>query len=236
MIQVHPSWQDTVQKCYSKLDLGYIDFLEKDEGYFPTYGNFLNAFKTLPLDKTRYILFGQDPYPRERSAIGYAFIDGMIDEIFCKSGLGKRVNRATSLRNFIKMLLVAQGSLDAEDTTQERIAKVNKDNLITDIMQLKRNFERNGVLLLNTSLVFTGKKDTSKHVKSFRPFMDELLRRLEDREIELILFGNIAKDMQRRFTSIKNYQVFKSMHPYNVGFIKDSSVIHFFKPMNLLAV
>jgi uracil-DNA glycosylase len=236
VINVHPSWQKIIQKCYDKLDIGYKDFLEKDVEYFPNYDNFLNAFKTLPLDKTRYILFGQDPYPREKSAIGYAFIDGMVDEIFCANGLSKRVNRATSLRNFTKMLLVASGHLDKNETTKEKIAVLDKSNFIDDIMQLKSNFEKNGVLLLNTSLIFTDKKNTVLHVRAFMPFIEELLKSLSDFDIELILFGNIAKDMEKRFSSMSNFKVFKTMHPYNVGFIKDSSVIEFFKPMNLLSI
>ncbi|MCF6172734.1 MAG: uracil-DNA glycosylase [Campylobacteraceae bacterium] len=234
MIKVHSSWQSIIEKCYGKLDIDYRKFLEKDNGYFPSRVDFLNAFKTLPLNNTKYILFGQDPYPRKQSAIGYAFIDGMVDEIFSSSGFSKRVNKATSLRNFIKMLLVANGNLEANDTTQEQISKIRKDNFITDIIELKLNFEKNGVLLLNTSLIFTDKKDTSFHVKQFRPFMGALLKQLEDKNIELILFGNMAKEMQKRFASIGNYRLFKSLHPYNVGFIKDSSVISFFKPMNLL--
>ncbi|NOX14810.1 MAG: uracil-DNA glycosylase [Epsilonproteobacteria bacterium] len=235
MIKVHSSWQSIVQECYDKLDVDYREFLEKDSGYFPSNENFLNAFKTLPLNKTKYILFGQDPYPREQSAIGYAFIDGMVGEIFSSSGLSKNVNKATSLRNFIKMLLVANGNLEKNNTTKEQISKIKKDDFITDIMQLKLNFEKNGILLLNTSLIFTDKKDTSFHVKQFRPFMEILLQKLEGKKTELILFGNTAKEMEKRFTSLKNYRLFKVQHPYNVGFIKDLSVINFFKPMNLLA-
>ncbi len=234
MIKVHPSWQKIIQRCYNKLDVNYRDFLEKDIGYFPKFPNFLNAFKTLPLEKTKYILFGQDPYPREKSAIGYAFIDGMVEEIFSEIGLSKRVNRATSLRNFIKMLLVASGHLDKDKTGKEDIANLDKSGFINDIMQLKNNFEKNGVLLLNTSLVFTDKKSTNLHVKKFMPFIDELFRNLSDYDIELILFGNIAKDMEKKFSNMSNFKVFKTMHPYNVGFIKDSSTIEFFKPMNLL--
>jgi len=235
VIKIHSSWQEIIHRCYDKLDIKYRDFLEKDIGYFPNYDNFLNAFKTLPLEKTRYILFGQDPYPREKSAIGYAFIDGMVEDIFCKDGLSKRVNRATSLRNFIKMLLVASGDLDKDKTGKEDIAHLDTSDFINNIMQLKDNFEKNGVLLLNTSLIFTDKKSTSLHVKEFMPFIDELFKSLSKHDIELILFGNIAKEMmEKKFSNMSNFKVFKTMHPYNVGFIKDSSTIEFFKPMNLL--
>jgi uracil-DNA glycosylase len=236
LIEVHPSWQKIIQKCYDKLDIKYREFLEKDVGYFPNFDNFLNAFKTLPLEKTRYILFGQDPYPRKKSAIGYAFIDGLVEEIFCENGLSKRVNRATSLRNFTKMLLVASGDLDKDETTKEKIADLDKSDFIDNIMQLKSNFEKNGVLLLNTSLIFTDKKNTNLHVKEFKPFINELLKSISGFDIELILFGNAAKDMEKRFSCISGFKVFKTMHPYNVGFIKDSPTIEFFRPMNLLKI
>ena len=236
MIKVHPSWQEIINLSYNKLSLEYREFLEKDEGYFPSYSNFLNAFKTLSLDNTRYILFGQDPYPRAQSASGYAFIDGDVKEIFTENGLSKKVNRATSLRNFLKMLLVAQGSLSEKDCSKDAIAKIDKSRFIMNIMQLKDNFEKNGVLLLNTSLIFTDKKSTSIHVKNFLPFMNELLLNLQDREIELIMLGNISQVIRKKIPYSNNFKTFEAMHPYNVQFIKDSSVRSFFKPMNLLSI
>ena len=235
MIIVHSSWQSIINNSYSKLSKEYREFLENDTEYFPSYDNFLNAFKTLPLENTKYILFGQDPYPREQSASGYAFIDGDVEEIFSKNGLSKKVNRATSLRNFFKMLLVARESLSEKDCSKEAIAKIDKSKLITNIMQFKDNFEKNGVLLLNTSLIFTDKKSTSKHVKNFLPFMNELLFNLQDRNIELIMLGNISQVIHKKIPYSNNFQTFEAMHPYNIQFIKDSSVRNFFKPMNLLS-
>ena len=235
MISVHPSWQNIINLSYNKLSCEYREFLEKDIGYFPSFNNFLNAFKSLPLHDTKYILFGQDPYPREQSAIGYAFIDGDVKEIFGENGLSKKVNRATSLRNFLKMLLVAEESLNEKDCSKEAIAKIDKSKFITNIMQLKENFEKNGVLLLNTSLIFTDKKSTTIHVKSFLPFMNELLSNLQNREIKLIMLGNISQVISKKIPCSNNFKTFEAMHPYNVQFIKDLSVRNFFKPMNLLS-
>ncbi|MDX1808476.1 MAG: uracil-DNA glycosylase [Sulfurospirillaceae bacterium] len=235
MIQVHPSWQEIVSECYSSLDKKYRDFLENDNNYFPDKNNFLNAFKTLALEDTKYILFGQDPYPRKDSAIGYAFIDGLVNELFSESGLSKSVNKATSLRNFIKMLLVSDGKLDINNTSQEEILKVSKENIISCIIDLKNNFESNGVLLLNTALIFTSKKDTSYHARQFLPFMDKLLHSLKDNDIEIILFGNIADMIEKKLEISKQFKTHKTPHPYNVGFIKDKSAIDFFKPMQLLS-
>lgn len=233
-LQVDNSWKEIIEYAYEGLSLEYRVFLEKNKGYFPSFNNFLNAFKTLPLDKTKYILFGQDPYPRQSSAIGYAFIDGAVESLFSENGFSKQVNRATSLRNFMKMLLVTHGYLNEDDLTQKAIVQVEKKSLINSIYELKDNFEKNGVLLLNTALIFTSKEDSKKHIKEFKPFIDRLLAKLANSKIELILFGSMAKDIQKSFSSSLEYKSIQTVHPYNIGFIKDSSVQEFFRPMNLI--
>ena len=234
ILKVDSSWKDIISYAYDGLDSKYRDFLEQDSGYFPTFENFLNVFHTLKLEDTKYILFGQDPYPRVQSAIGYAFIDGKVKDIFSKTGLSKEVNKATSLRNFIKMLLLSEGVLDENNLTQEAIAKLDKSMYISSIDELRINFERNGVLLLNTALIFTDKKDTKLHVKEFKIFMQRLLSRLDSKKIELILFGNMAKDIKKQLPNALEFKSFETLHPYNVGFIYDKKVQDFFKPMHLL--
>ena len=189
------SWNDILNQAFDALDKEYQEFLDKDSGYIPNKDNYLNAFKTLPLEDVKYILFGQDPYPRVESASGYAFIDSNAKTLFAPNGLSKEVNKATSLRNFIKMLLVSMGRLSSQDTSQQAIARIPKDDLINSIDELRINFEKNGVLLLNMALVFTDKKDSTKHIKEWRGFIEVLLSKLQDRDITLILFGNHAKDI-----------------------------------------
>lgn len=231
-MRVHKSWQKDIDFALKSLDSEYLKFLHANEGYFPDIDNFLNAFKTLPKERTKTILFGQDPYPREKSAIGYAFIDGMVEEIFSENGFSKKVNRTTSLRNFLKMQLKAQGYLN--HTSQEDIAKVPKKGLINSIMELKNNFEDEGVLLLNRALVFTSKEQTKLHVKAFKPFMEAFLQSICEGEYELILFGNEAKTIERFLPKKHNFKLIKTMHPYNVSFIDDKDVIEYFSKFNLL--
>jgi uracil-DNA glycosylase len=227
------SWDDILTKAFDALDKEYQEFINQDNGYIPNKQNYLNAFKTLPLDNVRYILFGQDPYPRYESAGGYAFIDTNVKSIFSPTGLSKEVNKATSLRNFIKMLLVTMGRLDINDTSQNAISKIKKDDLINTIDELRVNFEKNGVLLLNTALIFTSKKDSAKHIKEFRSFIGVLLDELRDRDITLILFGNHAKDIQKRF-DLQGYGIIHTPHPYNTSFITNKDAQKLFNPMRLL--
>ncbi len=227
------SWEADLQKAYDALDVGYRDFLENDKSYFPSSSDYFNAFKTLPRSKVKYILFGQDPYPRAQSAGGYAFIDEKVETLFTSTGLSKEVNRATSLRNFIKMALLARGDLTKEDTSQEAISKIDKGPLINSIDALRVNFEKNGVLLLNTALIFTDKKSSTKHVKAWRPFMETLLKALEEDAPKLILFGTHAKELKNRL-ALDMFETIEVEHPYNHTFISNPKALELFGSMNLL--
>ncbi len=232
---IDTSWQAIINKALSSLDEEYLEFLKQDKGYFPPYKHFLNAFKTLPKHKTKAILFGQDPYPRCESAIGYAFIDGKVENLFSKTGLSKEVNKATSLRNFLKMQLRAEGFLHVKPT-QEAIANLPKENLIEHIMELKNNFEKNGILLLNRALIFTNKKDTRLHVKKFEPFMKSFLDSLKNEKLDLILFGNEAKTIRKLLPKNHNFKLISTPHPYNVSFINDEEVLEYFSKLKLMRV
>ena len=230
--EVANSWQKIIDVSLNSLDKEYLEFLKKDKGFFPDKNNFLNAFKTLELKNTKYILFGQDPYPRIDSAVGYSFIDGRVKNIFSHTGLSKEVNKATSLRNFIKMLLRVEGEL-SNDFSQHQIAKIDKTKYINSIGKLRINFERNGILLLNTALIFTTKDDSKKHIKKFNPFIITLLKELQNRDIKLILLGNWAKNLTK-IDEINKFDLIKLPHPYNTNFIIDENVYQFFKDINLL--
>ncbi|GIT98689.1 uracil-DNA glycosylase family protein [Sulfurovum sp. TSL1] len=227
------SWERVLSEAYASLEAEYQRFLEEDKDYFPSKENYFNAFNTLSKEKVKYILFGQDPYPRKESAGGYAFIDTKVQNLFSDSGLSKEVNRATSLRNFIKMALVASHKLTADDTSQEAIAKLDKTDMIDSIDELRRNFEKNGVLLLNTALIFTDKQSTKKHVKAWKPFVQTLLNALEDDAPKLILFGTHAKDLKKQF-SLDKFATIELEHPYNHTFISNPKAVKLFGPMHLL--
>ncbi len=229
------SWETILSEAYASLESDYQRFLEEDESYFPSKENYLNAFNTLPKEKVKYILFGQDPYPRKESAGGYAFIDTKVQNLFSVSGLSKEVNRATSLRNFMKMALVASERLTSDDTSQEAITKLDKTQLIDSIEDLRINFEKNGVLLLNTALIFTDKKSTKKHVKAWKPFVQTLLNALEDDAPKLILFGTHAKDLKKQF-SLDKFETIELEHPYNHTFVSNPKALELFGPMHLLDI
>ena len=231
---VHSSWEESLARAFRELSPAYREYLERDRDYHPPLTRLFAAFETLPREKVRYILFGQDPYPRRESAIGYAFIDGRVKEIFSESGLSREVNRATSLRNFIKMALLARGDLDATETSQQSIARLDKSALIGSIDQLREKFEKSGVLLLNTALVFSSKEESRRHIREWRPFVERLLSDLAPIDPTLILFGTHAKAL-KRLKGVERFDSIELEHPYNHTFITNPRALELFGPMELLA-
>jgi len=229
----HHSWSKVIDRAYAALESDYRALLEADNGYFPNRENYLNAFKTLPRERVKYILFGQDPYPREESAGGYAFIDEKVKRLFSDKGFSREVNRATSLRNFLKMALVARGDLSKEETSQHAIAALDRTPLIDTVEALRMNFEKNGVLLLNTALIFTDKKSSTRHVKAWRPFMHTLLQSLKEESPTLILFGAHARALKKTLP-LESFPSIEMEHPYNHTFITNEKVLNLFRPMKLL--
>lgn len=229
--KVHPEWQPLVESSLVKMDSDYLQQLMSSKDWLPGSASFLNAFSH-PLSTTEYVLFGESPYPRDESANGYAFWDENVREIWSETGLSKQVNRATSLRNILKMLLVARGCL-SEDLSQMAISKIDKSPMVTELSQLFQNFINKGFLLLNASLVLSSKKVTYD-AKHWQVFMDHLLLQLSEVKpsIKLILFGKIAN----RINDKEKFNCLIVEHPYNLSFIRNENVIEFFKPLDLLKI
>jgi len=188
----------------------------------------------MPLEKIRYVLMGESPYPRAHSANGYAFWDQAVDGLWSETGLSKPVNRATSLRNIIKMLLVAKGDLAPHDTTQDAIAAIDKTPFVQTNTAFFENFQHAGFLLLNASLVFREKR-VPQDAKAWLPFMTTLLSSLNEHkpDVELLLFGNIAKKINQ-LDALKPFKRLQAEHPYNLSFITNNTILDFFRPLSLL--
>ena len=226
-------WRPIIAGALEKLPAEYLSYLLENGEYLPGKERLLAAFDAMEPDEVKYILFGQDPYPRRESATGYAFMDGRVDRIFCEKGLCKEVNRATSLRNFMKMLLVAAGELKCDDLSQSAIASIAKDGMIETMDELKDKLSDAGVLLLNSSLVFDGAANSGKHISLWRPFMESLLDALSAYDVKLILFGAHAAKIEKLEAAAKMEKI-KLPHPYNHSFICLKEALELFGSMDLL--
>ncbi len=230
---VHPEWRPIIERSLQCVRPEYLKQLSDSNNWLPGPQNILNAF-SLPLSQTRYILFGESPYPRPISANGYAFWDASVNEIWSDTGLSKPVNRATSLRNMMKMLLIAEELLTIDTVDQANIAALNKDHLIQSLPEFFEQLLKKGFLLLNASLVLSDAR-VSADAKAWSPFMENLLVECHQHnpDMTLILFGKVALQINQ-FTVAKQFKQMTAMHPYNLSFISDPTVIDFFKNHHLL--
>lgn len=225
----HSDWKEILINALETMDQDYLHQLMNDKDWLPGKERIFAAF-SLPFVKTQYILLGESPYPRKESANGYAFWDNAVGNLWGSNGLNKAVNRATSLRNMIKMLLIARGDLNT-NTSQESIALLDKSFLVQTAEELFEGMMQKGILLLNASLVYSEGK-VPYHARQWRLFMQSLFTQLAviKPDIHLILLGKIAETIAPDKLPIGLI----AEHPYNVSFITNPQVIHFFKPLDLL--
>jgi uracil-DNA glycosylase len=231
------SWQPILRRglaAVAAADSGYLEQLAQDV-YLPTKHRLFAAFAQ-PLGVVRYVLVGEGPYPREESATGVCFMDGAVDALWSSFGLSKQVNRATSLRNFMKMLM-------PESTTGEAVADVAQRarapdaHFIQTLPELQNNLHANGFLLLNAALVFRPHVPPPKEAKAWRPFLEVVLEALAERAGRrpptLVLWGKIAGWLEG-LPAVSHFPRAVAEHPYNLSFIKNKDMQQLFGAMHLL--
>lgn len=243
----HPSWWPILLGGLSAMAALYPDYLPDlvASDFLPTQGRLFAAF-ALPLADVRYVLVGEGPYPRDASATGVCFMDGAVGALWSEKGLSKPVNRATSLRNFMKMLLVADGQLDIGSTTGDAMAGValqaqNSDSAtIQTLPELQKNLTARGFLLLNATLVFRSSVPPVKEAKPWLPFLQVILRGLAGHGggvladlPTLVLWGKIAEQVNA-LTVAAQFPKMVAEHPYNLSFIGNARMQALFGPMHLL--
>ena len=242
-----PSWRSgltTGLKAIARTSHTYLPELAADT-YLPTGGRLFAAFAQ-PLDTVRYVLVGEGPYPREKSATGLCFMDGAVESLWSEQGLSKQVNRATSLRNFIKMLLVADGQIAIGHTTGAAMAhaslkaRASDSSFIQTLAEMQGNLASHGFLLLNAALIYRPHVPPKKEARAWQPFLQEVLAALatcadttERSPPALVLWGRIAEQLNALPQTMHFPQV-RSEHPYNLSFIANPGMQALFGPMHLL--
>jgi uracil-DNA glycosylase len=237
----HPSWHVILRAgldAVARANPAYLPALALD-AYLPTEQRLFAAF-ALPLSEVRYVLVGEGPYPRAESATGVCFMDGAVGSLWCADGLSKPVNKATSLRNFMKMLLVADGQLSPDETGGAAMAPVaasaSGNGSIQTLAQLQDNLIGHGFLLLNASLIFRTTVAPVIDARAWLPFLQTVLDALLNKEAAptLVLWGKIAEQI-RKLPAVEKFPQLVSEHPYNLSFIQHAGMQDFFRPMRLLS-
>ena len=235
---VHPSWHHCLSLALGQMEGAYLEKLASTESWLPGPEKIFNAF-SLPVSKVNYLLLGESPYPRAASANGFAFWDEAVTALWSPQGLSKKLNRATSLRNFIKMLLVAEGLLKPPHYNQSDIAHLDKSPLVQTNAAFFSQLREQGFLLLNASLVLHPQASKQNQVRkdalAWQPFMKQVIDFLLNHRpaLQFLLFGKVAKVIEKLLppTPVKKLC---AEHPYNCSFITNPSVLQFFRPLHLL--
>ncbi len=149
-----------------------------------------NVFTFMNPQQVRVVLLGEDPYPRRTSANGVAFWDAEVKHWDDKTN-------GNSLKNILKALLVSQG-LATYETPVSQCRRIAGQKGIVSPPELFRLWLRQGVLLVNTSLTFSGKEDKRAHFTFWKPFHLALLRALNSRSVSpwYILWGKKAQQWE----------------------------------------
>lgn len=249
LAHAHPSWQPVLEnavRAVAHADAGYFPSLE-ETAFLPT-GNRLFAAFSQPLSAVRYVLVGEGPYPREESATGYCFMDGAVQEIWSEKGFSRQVNRATSLRNFLKMLLVAENSLNPDHTGADAMGEIAclvqaaDSPYIRRLDELQQAMLERGFLLLNAALVFRPHVPPAKETRAWQPFLSAVMDALagdaasSGRPLPLfILWGKMAERLAG-MPALSRFPQICSEHPYNLSFIRHTGMQQLFGKMNLLKI
>lgn len=167
------------------------------------------AFSLFPLNETRVLIIGQDPYPDVNRAHGLAF-----------SFADNKKPADDSLLNIFK-------AIQAYNTEKEDIANWNTN--------LEKWAKENKVLLLNTALTYEKTHDIekkeikkaqnklyTKHKNIWKPLFNEIIKNLvNNNKICVFLWGQKAQKAYnnaiKNVNVNENVKVYKTSHPSNNG-------------------
>jgi uracil-DNA glycosylase len=198
--RIDPSWNNffTIETLEM---LGSISSRIKSTNSTPDTSRVLH-FLTLPLSNVKVIILGQDPYPQQGVATGRAFEVGTL----------KTWNQTftnISLKNIVRAIYhTYQGEYFKFSDIKMQIGK---SFLLKGPDQLFIEWEKQGVLLLNTSFTCEIGKSNS-HEKIWKPFTLLLLEFIakNNKDATWFLWGNNAKEI---VSGISIHHKMESMHP-----------------------
>ena len=235
---VHAEWQPLLNEAMSTLDEDYAQNLIDDSNWLPGGENLFAAFRR-NRENVRYLLIGESPYPRRASANGIAFYDAAVGHLWSENGMSKAVNRATSMRNILKTLLLAEGHLQTDEhgkIPQSRIAEVNKNALVQTMAELFENLHHCGFLMLNATPVLHPDRKPAKEALFWQDFLKTILGLIAtsvNHPVTLILWGKIAEQISA-MPQAEKYNKLVCEHPYNLSFIDNPLMRELFAGLQIL--
>ncbi|TZF84793.1 uracil-DNA glycosylase [Pedobacter sp. BS3] len=188
-IQLEDSWKELLAEEFDKQymkDLKAFLQQEKAEGrvIYPPSSLIFNAFNHTPVDKTKAVIIGQDPYHGKGQAHGLCF------------SVQKGVAIPPSLRSIYKEL--------QDDIPGFRYPSHG------DLTQ----WTEQGVLMLNATLTVRAGEPGSHQHKGWEEFTDTAIHKLSEKRsgIVFLLWGKFAQSKEVLIDTKKHY-ILKAAHP-----------------------
>ncbi|WP_075602246.1 uracil-DNA glycosylase [Saccharicrinis aurantiacus] len=188
-INIESGWKKLLQ---SELETDYFKQLNSfvNDAYqtteiFPPRELIFEAFNLCPLDKTKVVILGQDPYHDVNQAHGLCF------------SVNNGIKFPPSLRNIFK-------ELDSDEEVDFRMPE--NGNL--------EQWAKQGVLLLNATLTVEAHKAGSHQKQGWETFTDAVIEKLakEKENIVFILWGAYARKKVSLIDTNK-HSILESPHP-----------------------
>ena len=182
-------------KC---MEIRKIEYIPKNEYIFKALRNSISSRKVC--------ILSNEPYSQGEIATGLAF------EVKNTSWVNHEIN--ISLKNILKLLYKTYtGKMEDIEKIRKEICH-NEFNILPP-NELFKSWEKQGVLLLNSSLTAIEEK-TGEHNKFWHPFTRDLMEYIsaKNENIVYLLWGKDAEQFEK---NILNGEVIKSNHPAKGG-------------------
>ena len=182
-------------KC---MEIRKIEYIPKNEYIFKSLRSSISSRKVC--------ILSNEPYSQGEIATGLAF------EVKDTSWVNHEIN--ISLKNILKLLYKTYaGKMEDIEKIRKEISH-NEFNILPP-NELFKSWEKQGVLLLNSSLTAIEEK-TGEHNKFWHPFTRDLMEYIstKNENIVYLLWGKDAEQFEK---NILNGEIIKSNHPAKGG-------------------
>ena len=182
-------------KC---MEIRKIEYIPKNEYIFKALRSSISSRKVC--------ILSNEPYSQGEIATGLAF------EVKNTSWVNHEIN--ISLKNILKLLYKTYaGKMEDIEKIRKEISH-NEFNILPP-NELFKSWEKQGVLLLNSSLTAIEEK-TGEHNKFWHPFTRDLMEYIstKNENIVYLLWGKEAEQFEK---NILNGEIIKSNHPAKGG-------------------
>ena len=183
-------------KC---MEIRKIEYIPKNEYVFKALRSSISSRKVC--------ILSNEPYSQGEIATGLAF------EVKNTSWVNHEIN--ISLKNILKLLYKTYtGKMEDIEKIRKEICH-NEFNILPP-NELFKSWEKQGVLLLNSSLTAIEEK-TGEHNKFWHPFTRDLMEYISAKN-ENIVYFLLGKDAEQFEKNILNGEIIKSNHPAKGGY------------------